>query len=161
MVTAAERQLIHRELGMQFKQSPSVPAGLFLHTWRTGPQADKPKLSGQFGKRPCRLLDNVGEVVGIPSCSFASVLEAHDRLGLVQQIKRHVLDGGHADDAYDQVRAYAGSPSATPRRPSSAAARDRGAERHGQGRTHAAPAWCTDRLVGAERMGRVEGRLLS
>ena len=26
---------------------------------------------------------------------------------------------------------------------------------------HLTPAWCTDRLIGAERLGRVEGRLPS
>ena len=44
MFTAAERDLIRRELGVQFGQPPNVADGLFLRTWRGGPQAGRPKL---------------------------------------------------------------------------------------------------------------------
>ena len=43
-VTAPERELIRRELGMHFSQLPSVADGLFLRTWRGGPQAGQPKV---------------------------------------------------------------------------------------------------------------------
>ena len=42
--TAPERDLIRRELGMRFGQFPSVAGGLFLRTWRGGPQAGQPKV---------------------------------------------------------------------------------------------------------------------
>src|SRR3712207_5527865 len=42
--TASERELIRRELGMHFGQYPSVTEGLFLRTWRGGPQKGQPKL---------------------------------------------------------------------------------------------------------------------
>ena len=44
MFTAAERDLIRRELGMRFGQLPSVADGLFLRSWRGGAQAGQPKL---------------------------------------------------------------------------------------------------------------------
>ena len=42
--TAPERDLIRRELGMRFGQFPSVANGVFLRTWRGGPQAGQPKV---------------------------------------------------------------------------------------------------------------------
>ena len=42
--TTPERDLIRRELGMRFSQFPSVAGGLFLRTWRGGPQAGQPKV---------------------------------------------------------------------------------------------------------------------
>ncbi len=42
--TAPERELIRRELGLHFSQLPSVADGLFLRTWRGGPQAGQPKV---------------------------------------------------------------------------------------------------------------------
>ena len=44
LFTAPERDLIRRELGMRFGQLPSVADGLFLRTWRGGPQAGQPRL---------------------------------------------------------------------------------------------------------------------
>lgn len=44
LFTAAERDLVRREFGMRFGQLPSVADGLFLRTWRGGPQAGQPKL---------------------------------------------------------------------------------------------------------------------
>lgn len=42
--TAPERELIRREFGQHFGSYPSVAAGIFLRTWRGGPQAGQPKL---------------------------------------------------------------------------------------------------------------------
>ncbi len=44
LFTAAERDLIRRELGMRFSTFPSVADGLFLRTWRGGPQAGQPRV---------------------------------------------------------------------------------------------------------------------
>jgi hypothetical protein len=42
--TASERDLIRREMGMHFGQYPSLADGLFLRTWRGGPQKGEPKV---------------------------------------------------------------------------------------------------------------------
>jgi hypothetical protein len=42
--TAPERDLIRREMGMHFGQFPSLADGLFLRTWRGGPQKGEPKI---------------------------------------------------------------------------------------------------------------------
>lgn len=42
--TAAERNLIRRELGVRFGTSPRLADGIHLRTWRGGPQAGQPKL---------------------------------------------------------------------------------------------------------------------
>ena len=42
--TTPERDLIRRELGMRFSQFPSAAGGLFLRTWRGGPQAGQLKV---------------------------------------------------------------------------------------------------------------------
>ena len=40
----AEREFIRREFGQRFGQYPSLAEGIFLRTWRTGPQAGQPKI---------------------------------------------------------------------------------------------------------------------
>ncbi len=42
--TAAERDLIRREMGLHFGQYPSLAGGLLLRTWRGGPRKGEPKL---------------------------------------------------------------------------------------------------------------------
>src|SRR5688500_9612890 len=42
--TAPERELIRREMGMHFGQYPRLADGVFLRTWRGGPQKGEPKL---------------------------------------------------------------------------------------------------------------------
>jgi hypothetical protein len=42
--TAAERELLRREMGPHFGQHPSLAGGLLLRTWRGGPQKGEPKL---------------------------------------------------------------------------------------------------------------------
>ena len=42
--TAAERELIRREMGLHFGQYPSLADGLLLRTWRGGPSKGQPKL---------------------------------------------------------------------------------------------------------------------
>jgi hypothetical protein len=43
-LTAAERELIRREMGLRFGQHPRLADGLFLRTWRGGPHKGEPKL---------------------------------------------------------------------------------------------------------------------
>ncbi len=42
--TAPERELIRREMGVRFGQHPRLADGLFLRTWRGGPNKGEPKL---------------------------------------------------------------------------------------------------------------------
>ena len=42
--TAAERDLIRREMSLHFGQYPSLAEGLLLRSWRGGPQKGEPKL---------------------------------------------------------------------------------------------------------------------
>jgi hypothetical protein len=42
--TAAERELIRREMSQHFGQYPRLADGLLLRRWRGGPQAGEPKL---------------------------------------------------------------------------------------------------------------------
>ncbi|PWC26834.1 hypothetical protein [Teichococcus aestuarii] len=43
-LTAAERDLIRRELGVRFGNPPRIADGIHLRRWRGGPQAGQPKL---------------------------------------------------------------------------------------------------------------------
>ncbi len=45
------------------------------------------------------LLDEGGEVFGVPSRPFSAVFQAEGRLCLPQQVQRHVLDHGHVRGA--------------------------------------------------------------
>jgi hypothetical protein len=42
--TAKERELIRHEMGTHFSQYPSLADGIFLRTWRGGPQKSEPKI---------------------------------------------------------------------------------------------------------------------
>ena len=42
--TASERDLIRREMGIHFSQYPNLADGIFLRTWRGGPQKHQPKI---------------------------------------------------------------------------------------------------------------------
>jgi len=42
--TAPERELIRREFSLHFGAYPSLTDGIFLRTWRAGPQTGQPKL---------------------------------------------------------------------------------------------------------------------
>src|SRR3954469_24927564 len=42
--SAAERELIRRELDLYFGQHPSLAEGLFLRSWRGGPNRGEPKI---------------------------------------------------------------------------------------------------------------------
>ena len=49
--TPQERELICLELMPRFSQEPDLANGLFLRTWRDGPQKDQPKIPKAI--RPC------------------------------------------------------------------------------------------------------------
>jgi len=42
--TSSERDLIRREMGLHFSQYPNLADGIFLRTWRGGPQKNQPKI---------------------------------------------------------------------------------------------------------------------
>jgi hypothetical protein len=42
--TARERDLIRHEMGLHFGQYPSLADGIFLRTWRGGPEKSEPKI---------------------------------------------------------------------------------------------------------------------
>jgi hypothetical protein len=42
--TGPERDVIRREFGLRFGAYPCLADGIFLRTWRSGPQAGQPKL---------------------------------------------------------------------------------------------------------------------
>ena len=44
LFTAPERELIRREMGLHFGQYPSLAEGLFLRSWRGGPNKGAPKI---------------------------------------------------------------------------------------------------------------------
>lgn len=45
LFTAAERALLRFEFLVRFGQAPRLAAGMWLRTWRGGPQAGQPKVS--------------------------------------------------------------------------------------------------------------------
>ena len=60
-VHSNQRDLIRRELCVRFGQAPQVEDGIYLRTWRGGPQAGQPRLpkvamaGGQPSPRPTAL----------------------------------------------------------------------------------------------------------
>jgi hypothetical protein len=42
--TAPERELIRHEMGLHFGEYPRLADGIFLRTWRGGPQKNQPKV---------------------------------------------------------------------------------------------------------------------
>ena len=42
--TSAERAWLHQELGVRFGAPPQIADGLFLRSWKSGPEKGKPKL---------------------------------------------------------------------------------------------------------------------
>jgi len=57
--SAAERELIRREMGLRFGQYPSLADGLHLRTWRGGPQKGEPKIPPPVRSMPERGLIEV------------------------------------------------------------------------------------------------------
>jgi hypothetical protein len=71
--TAAERELIRLEMGVRFGQPPSVADGLFLRTWRSGPQAGQPKLPPAVRSMLARGLVEVRTERGWPRVFFTAI----------------------------------------------------------------------------------------
>jgi hypothetical protein len=79
--TAAERDLIRREMGVRFGQHPSLADGLFLRTWRGGPNKGEPKLPPAVRSMLERGLVEVGPGPIGPRAMFTGAgLEALRRL---------------------------------------------------------------------------------
>src|SRR3712207_9047343 len=57
---AAERELIRREMGVRFGQHPHLADGLFLRTWRGGPQKGEPKIPPAVASMLARGLVEIG-----------------------------------------------------------------------------------------------------
>ena len=75
--TAPERELIRREMGMRFGQYPRLADGLFLRTWRGGPQRGEPKLPPAVQSMLARgLVEIRRERVGARAVFTAAGLEA-------------------------------------------------------------------------------------
>jgi hypothetical protein len=68
--TAPERKLLRRELCRHFGQDPAVADGLFLRTWRSGPQAGRPKLPPAVRSMLARGLVEVRTERGWPRAFF-------------------------------------------------------------------------------------------
>lgn len=58
--TAAERDFIRREVCKHFGSFPALADGIFLRTWRAGPNAEQPKIPTAM----CGLMER--KLVGIP-----------------------------------------------------------------------------------------------
>ncbi len=70
--TAQERELLRRELGRHFGQDPAVADGLFLRSWRSGPQAGQPKLPSAIRSMLARGLVEVRAERGWPRAFFTA-----------------------------------------------------------------------------------------
>ena len=70
--TAQERELLRRELGRHFGQDPAVADGLFLRSWRSGPQAGQPKLPPAIRSMLARGLVEVRAERGWPRAFFTA-----------------------------------------------------------------------------------------
>ncbi|MCK8787385.1 hypothetical protein M0638_23730 [Roseomonas sp. NAR14] len=87
MLTAKERELLRRELGMRFGQYPSLAEGLFLRNWRGGPRQGQPKLPPAVQSMLARGLVEIGPGrIGYRACFTAAGLTA----------LRQFLQGRHA-----------------------------------------------------------------
>jgi hypothetical protein len=58
--TAAERDLIRREMSMHFAAFPTLKDGLFLRTWRGGPKRGEPKIPPAVQSMLARGLVEIG-----------------------------------------------------------------------------------------------------
>ena len=89
--TASERDLIRHEMGMHFGQYPSLADGLFLRTWRGGPQKNEPKIPPAVRTMMDRGLVEIRKTERGPRAFFTEA-------GL-QELRRLLLDGRYMDPA--------------------------------------------------------------
>src|SRR5215213_2398674 len=88
--TPQERELIRLELMPRFGQEPDLANGLFLRTWRDGPQKGQPKIPKAIQSMLDReLVEIQANPMGRPAAFFTEAgLEALRQLLLVQRFHR-------------------------------------------------------------------------
>jgi hypothetical protein len=89
--TAKERELIRHEMGLHFGQYPSLVDGIFLRTWRGGPQKNEPKIPPAVRTMMDRGLVEIRNTERGPRAFFT-------KAGL-QELRRLLLDGRYMDPA--------------------------------------------------------------
>src|SRR5712692_4532048 len=89
--TAKERELIRHEMGTHFSQYPSLVDGIFLRTWRGGPQKSEPKIPPAV---PTMMDRGLVEIRNIERGRRAFFTEA----GL-EELRRLLLDRRYMDPA--------------------------------------------------------------
>ena len=89
--TARERDLIRHEMGLHFGQYPSLADGIFLRTWRGGPQKSEPKIPPAVRTMMDRGLVEIRNTERGPRAFFTEA-------GL-QELRRVLLDGRYMDPA--------------------------------------------------------------
>jgi hypothetical protein len=95
--TAAERALIRREMSQHFGQYPSLDDGVFLRTWRSGPQKHEPKIPPAIQSMLDRGLVEIGFSARGPRAFFTEA-------GL-RELRRLVLDRRYMDaDRFAHLR---------------------------------------------------------
>src|SRR3982074_2222492 len=86
---ASERDLIRRAMGLHFSQYPSLADGIFLRTWRGGPQKNQPKVPAAVRTMMDRGLVEIRQTERGPRAFFTEA-------GL-EELRRLVLDGRYMD----------------------------------------------------------------
>ena len=89
--TASERDLIRREMGIHFSQYPSLADGIFLRTWRSGPQKNEPKVPAAVRTMIDRGLVEIRNTERGPRAFFTEA-------GL-EELRRLLLDRRYMDPA--------------------------------------------------------------
>ena len=87
--TAQERELIRHEMGIHFSQYPRLADGIFLRTWRGGPQKNQPKIPPAVRTMMDRGLVEIRNTERGPHAFFTEA-------GL-QELRRLLLDGRYMD----------------------------------------------------------------
>ena len=87
--SANERELIRHEMGIHFSQYPSLADGIFLRTWRGGPQKNQPKIPAAVRTMMDRGLVEIRKTERGPCAFFTEA-------GL-QELRRLLLDGRYMD----------------------------------------------------------------
>ena len=87
--TAQERELILHEMGIHFSQYPSLADGIFLRTWRGGPQRNEPKIPPAVRSMMDRGLVEIRNTERGPRAFFTEA-----GLG---ELRRLLLDGRYMD----------------------------------------------------------------
>ena len=87
--TGKERELIRHEMGLHFGQYPSLADGIFLRTWRGGPQKGEPKIPPAVRTMMDR---GLAEIRSTERGRRVFFTEAR-----LQELRRLLLDGRYMD----------------------------------------------------------------